>query len=155
MASSNPCRGTSIAPAELQPSVLGSRANWSLIVVSPASCPPRMTALPSSSVVAPAPLVGRGRSGSRTQAELSKLKQSTRVVAGERPPATQTLAPKTKPETWLRGVGSGGRSDHALDPGSYTSAARTFPPAAIPPLASCPPPAAPLPRPPRPSPRLL
>src|SRR5260370_29473987 len=99
---------------------MSSRGNWQLIAVSPGSCPPRMTALPSSSVVAPAPLVGRGRSGSRTQAELSKLKQSTRVVPGERPPATQTLAPQTKPQTGLRGRGKAGRVDHAPAAGAHT-----------------------------------
>src|SRR5260370_13512810 len=79
------------------------------MVVSCAFSPPSIIASPPSRVVAPAPLVARGRSGSRTQDEFSKLKQSTRVVAGERPPATHTLAPKTNPDTWLRGAGREGR----------------------------------------------
>src|SRR5260370_307873 len=124
IASSNPWRGTSIAPAELQPSVFGSRANWSLMAVSPASCPPRITALPSSSVVAPAPLVGRGRSGKRTQAELSKLKQSTRVVA----------------DAWSRPSGRGGPTLHAL-PSNTQTVRRLLPAASNPPITYSLPPA--------------
>src|SRR5260370_1279903 len=103
--------------------------------VSWAFSPPRITASPPSRVVAPAPLVARGRSGNLTHDELSKLKQSTRVVAGERPPATQTLAPKTNPDTWLRGAGRGGRSVQAFDEGSYTSAGATLANAVLPPIA--------------------
>src|SRR5258707_5900217 len=102
------------------------------MVVSCASSPPRITALPPSRVVAPAPLVARGRSGSRTQDEFSKLKQSTRVVAGERPPATHTSGPKTNPDTWLRGAGREGRSVQAFDDGSYTSSGATCANAVVP-----------------------
>src|SRR5260370_2523681 len=105
------------------------------MVVSSAFSPPRITALPPSRVVAPAPLDARGRSGSRTHDEFSKLKQSTRVVAGERPPATHTLAPKTNPDTWLRGAGLEGKSLQAFDDGSYTSAGATFANAGLPPTA--------------------
>src|SRR5258708_23357670 len=105
------------------------------MVVCCAFSPPRMRALPPSRVVAPAPLVARGRSGSRTHDEFSKLKQSTRVVAGERPPATHTSAPKTNPETWLRGAGREGRSVQAFDDGSYTSAGATVAKGRLPPIA--------------------
>src|SRR5258708_30258311 len=105
------------------------------MVVSCAFSPPRITASPPSRVVAPAPLVARGRSGSRTHDEFSKLKQSTREVAGERPPATHTSAPKTNPDTWFRGAGREGRSVQAFDDASYTSARATFTKAVLPPLA--------------------
>src|SRR5260370_32684960 len=105
------------------------------MVVYCAFSPQRIHALPPSRVVAPAPLVARGRSGSRTQDEFSKLKQSTRVDAGERPPATHTLAPKRNPETWLRGAGKEGRSVQAFDDGSYTSAGATFAKAVLPAIA--------------------
>src|SRR5260370_8934888 len=105
------------------------------MVVSCAFSPPSITASPPSRVVAPAPLVARGRSGSRTQDEFSKLKQSTRVVAGERPPATHTSGPKTNPDTWLRGAGREVRSVQAFDDESYTSAGATFADAVLPPNA--------------------
>src|SRR5260370_530110 len=92
------------------------------MVVSCAFSPPSITASPPSRVVAPAPLVARGRSGSRTQDEFSKLKQSTRVVAGERPPATHTSGPKTNPDTWLRGAGREGTPAQACATGPYPRA---------------------------------
>src|SRR6267378_1123242 len=104
------------------------------MVVSWAFSPPSSSAIPSSSVAAPAPLVARGRSGNRTHAELSRLKQSTRRVAGERPPAAHTLAPKTNPDTWFRGEGSAGRSDQTPDDGSYTSVGPTFTKEVLPPM---------------------
>src|SRR2546421_11293766 len=97
--------------------------NWSTIAVSPAFWPPTMTTARPRNVTAPPPLVARGRSGRRDQVEWARSKQSTRAVVGERPPAAQTLPPTTKPDTWLRGLGSAGSTVHALDVGSKLSTA--------------------------------
>src|SRR6266568_8410913 len=79
-----------------------------MILVSLASWPPITTTSPPTKVVAPPPLEARGRSGMLDQVPSATSKQSTRAVVGERPPATHTAPPSTKPIRWFRGWGSGG-----------------------------------------------
>src|SRR5712691_4630462 len=76
---------------------------------SPAGSPPATTGV-RPTVVAPAPLVGMGRSASWLQVLLVGSRQSTRAVLGARPPATQTAPFWAKPATWWRGRGRGGSS---------------------------------------------
>src|ERR1700737_2126583 len=94
-----------------------------------------MTTPPPRKAVAPPPLVACGRSAIWCQAPEVVSKQSARPVVGARPPATQTLLPSTKPDTWFRGTGSDGSVAHALVAGSYTSAGPTLPAPALPPIA--------------------
>src|SRR6266581_1215753 len=107
-----------------------------MILVSLASWPPITTTSPPTKVVAPPPLEARGRSGMLDQVPSATSKQSTRAVVGERPPATHTAPPSTKPIRWFRGWGSGGSTVQAFPLGSYDSSAETLPRAVLPPTAN-------------------
>src|ERR1700738_4266297 len=107
----------------------------STIAVSPASSPPIMTTTPPTNEAAPPPLVALGRSARRDQLPSTASMQSMRGVAGDRPPATQALVPRTKPDTWLRGTGSEERTVHEYAAGSKASTAATLPRLVLPPIA--------------------
>src|SRR5438093_11396913 len=103
--------------------------------VSLASSPPTTTLSPSGNAIAPPPLVAVGRPTIRDQLREAGSKQSTRLVVGERPPATQALPAPTNPIRWFRGCGRFPTTVQALRAGSYDSAGATLPAARLPPIA--------------------
>src|SRR3989442_5072703 len=99
--------------------------------VSLASWPPITMLSPSGNPIAPPPLVATGRPTIRDQLREAGSKQSTRLVVGERPPATQAASPPTNPIRWFRGCGRLPTTVQALRAGSYDSTVATLPAAPL------------------------
>src|SRR5437867_7522437 len=116
--------------------------NWLTMRVSLASSPPITMWSPSGNAIAPPPLAATGRPTIRDQRREAGSKQSTRLVVGERPPATQAAPAPTNPIRWFRGCGRVPTTVQALRAGSYDSTGPTLPAALLPPIAYSLPPVA-------------